>query len=90
MDTRICRNSARTGSSAPVWPHPSVDHDPNNSVGSIASSIVTGIVFSHNVTDSGMQMIGRILTAVSVLMLVLTVFDHTLKTANASGSAAKI
>jgi hypothetical protein len=31
----------------------------------IASSIVTGIVFSHNVTDSGMQMIGRILTAVS-------------------------
>jgi hypothetical protein len=46
----------------------------------IASSIVTGIVFSHNVTDSGMQMIGRILTAVSVLMLVLTVFDRTLKT----------
>jgi hypothetical protein len=37
-----------------------------------------------------MQMIGRILTAVSVLMLVLTVFDRTVKTANASGSAAKI
>jgi hypothetical protein len=35
-------------------------------------------------------MIGRIPTAVSVLMLVLTVFDRTLKTANASGSAAKI
>jgi hypothetical protein len=27
--------------------------------GSTASSIVTGIVFSHNVTGSGMQMLGR-------------------------------
>jgi MFS family permease len=52
-------------------------------VGSIASSTVTGIVFSRNVTDSGMQMVGRILVAVSVAMLVLTVFDRTLKTPKA-------
>ena len=58
-------------------------------VGSIASSTVTGIVFNHNVTDSGMQMVGRILVAVSIVMLVLTLFDRTLKTPNASPPAAK-
>jgi uncharacterized membrane protein (UPF0136 family) len=49
-------------------------------VGSIVSSTITGIVFSHNVTDSGMQTVGGILVAVSVAMLLLTVFDRTLKT----------
>jgi predicted MFS family arabinose efflux permease len=61
-------------------------------VGSIASSTITGIVFSHNVTDSGMQMVGGILVAVSVAMLVLTVFDRTLKTPKAvpPGVMAKV
>jgi predicted MFS family arabinose efflux permease len=58
-------------------------------VGSIASSTVTGIVFNHTVSDSGMQLIGRILVAVSIAMLVLTVFDRTLKTPSASPPATK-
>jgi hypothetical protein len=58
-------------------------------VGSIASSTVTGIVFSHNVTDSGMQLVGRILVVVSIVMLAPTVFDHTLKTPDAPPSAAR-
>jgi len=58
-------------------------------VGSIASSTVTGIVFSQNVSDSGMQLVGRILVAVSIVMLVLTLFDRALKTPNVSPTAAK-
>ncbi|HXO53530.1 MAG TPA: MFS transporter [Mycobacterium sp.] len=48
-------------------------------VGSIASSTVTGIIFRHNVTDSGMHLVGRLLVMVSIVVLVLTVFDGTLK-----------
>lgn len=56
-------------------------------VGSIASSTVTGIVFSHNVTDSGMQLVARILVAVSIVMLFLTLFDRALKTPTVSPTA---
>jgi predicted MFS family arabinose efflux permease len=49
-------------------------------LGSIASSTVTGIVFSHQVTDSGLHVIAGILAAVSVVVLVMTVFDRALKT----------
>jgi predicted MFS family arabinose efflux permease len=57
-------------------------------VGSIVSSTVTGIVFSHNVTDSGMQTVGRVLVAVSIAMLVLTVFDRALRAPKAEPPAA--
>ena len=49
-------------------------------LGSIASSTVTGIVFRHDVTDSGLHLIAAILAGVSVVVLALTVFDRTLKT----------
>ncbi|HEY2061942.1 MAG TPA: MFS transporter [Amycolatopsis sp.] len=49
-------------------------------LGSIASSTVTGIVFRHQVTDSGLHVIAGILAAVSVVVLVMTVFDRALKT----------
>lgn len=48
-------------------------------LGSIASSTVTGIVFRHDVTDSGLHLIAVILAGVSIVVLALTVFDRTLK-----------
>jgi MFS family permease len=57
-------------------------------VGSIASSTVTGIVFSHGVTDSGLHLVGRILGGVSVVLLALTVLDRTLKTSWATPPSA--
>jgi predicted MFS family arabinose efflux permease len=48
-------------------------------LGSIASSIITGVVFRHEVTDTGLHHVAAILAGVSVVLLVLTVFDHTLK-----------
>jgi MFS family permease len=57
-------------------------------VGCVASSTVTGIIFRHNVTDSGMHLVGRLLVVVSIVVLVLTVSDHTLKFGQASPPAA--
>lgn len=53
-------------------------------IGSIASSTITGIVFRHNVTDSGLHLVAGILAGVSIAVLALTVFDRTLKTPKAS------
>jgi predicted MFS family arabinose efflux permease len=47
--------------------------------GSIASSIITGVVFRHNVTDSGLHLVAAILTGVSLVLVALTVFDRSLK-----------
>ena len=57
-------------------------------IGSIASSTITGIAFRHNVTDSGMHLVGAILVGVSILVLALTVLDRTLKTPKASPPTA--
>lgn len=47
--------------------------------GSIASSIITGVVFRHDVTDSGLHLVAAILTGVSLVLVALTVFDRSLK-----------
>jgi sugar phosphate permease len=57
-------------------------------LGSIASSTITGITFRHNVTDSGLHLIGAILVGVSIVVLALTVLDRSLKTPKASRPAA--
>ncbi|MER7008067.1 MFS transporter [Dactylosporangium sp. NPDC000555] len=54
-------------------------------LGSIASATVTGIVFRHNVTDSGLHLLGGVLVGVSVVVLALTVFDRALKTPRRAG-----
>lgn len=56
-------------------------------LGSIASSTVTGIVFRHNVTDSGLHLIAGTLAVVSIVVLALTLFDRTLKTPKARAGA---
>ena len=52
-------------------------------LGSIASSTVTGIVFRHDVTDSGLHLVALVLVGVSVAVLALTVLDRTLRTPKA-------
>jgi nicotinamidase-related amidase len=49
-------------------------------IGSIASSTITGIVFRHHVTDSGLHLVAGILAGVSIVVLALTVLDRTLRT----------
>ena len=53
-------------------------------LGSIASATITGMVFRHDVTDSGMHVLGVILVGVSIVVLALTVLDRTLKTPTTS------
>jgi predicted MFS family arabinose efflux permease len=53
-------------------------------LGSIASATITGMVFRHDVTDSGMHVLGVILVGVSIVVLVLTVLDRALKTPTTS------
>ncbi|MFG2045509.1 MFS transporter [Dactylosporangium sp. NPDC048998] len=50
-------------------------------VGSIGASAVTGLVFHHNVTDHGVHQIGWIMTAVSLVLVALTLADRTLRPA---------
>ncbi|MBF9069490.1 MFS transporter [Streptacidiphilus fuscans] len=50
-------------------------------VGSIGASAVTGLVFHHSVTDQGVHQIGWIMTAVSVVLVALTLADRTLRPA---------
>jgi MFS family permease len=57
-------------------------------IGSITSSTITGIAFRHNVTDFGMDLLGGLLTGISIALLALTVFDRTLKTPKASPTTA--
>ena len=52
-------------------------------LGSIASSTITGIVFRHDVTDSGLHLVALVLVGVSVAVLALTVLDRTLRTPKA-------
>ena len=47
-------------------------------VGSIASSAITGIVFHASVSDSGVHLIGWIMTGVSVVLVLITVLDRIL------------
>ena len=48
-------------------------------IGSIASSIITGVVFRREVTDSGLHLVAAILAGVSVVLVALTVLDRSLK-----------
>lgn len=50
-------------------------------VGSIGASAVTGLVFHHNVTDHGVHQIAWIMTAVSLVLVALTLADRTLRPA---------
>jgi MFS family permease len=47
-------------------------------VGSIASSAITGIVFHASVSDSGVHLIAWIMTAVSLVLILISVLDRTL------------
>ena len=48
-------------------------------VGSIASSAITGTVFRITVSDSGVHLIGWIMTGVSLALVLISVFDRTLR-----------
>jgi predicted MFS family arabinose efflux permease len=48
-------------------------------LGSIASSAITGIVYRDHVSDSGVVTIAWTMIGVSVALLVITVFDRTLR-----------
>lgn len=58
-------------------------------LGSTASSTITGIVFRHNVSDSGLHVVAVILAGVSVVVLVLTVLDRALKAPRTSSPHGK-
>ncbi|WP_063713193.1 MFS transporter [Nocardia jiangxiensis] len=47
-------------------------------LGSIASATITGTVFRHDVTDSGLHVTAAILAGVSIVVLALTVLDRSL------------
>jgi predicted MFS family arabinose efflux permease len=49
-------------------------------VGSIASSVITAIVFRTSVNDQGLHTIGYILAGVAVVVVAMTVFDRHLPT----------
>jgi MFS family permease len=49
-------------------------------LGSIGSSAITGIVFHTQVTDQGLHLIGWIMVGVSVVLILMTVADRTLRT----------
>jgi MFS family permease len=49
-------------------------------IGSIAASAITGIVFHTRVSDHGMRLIAWIMVGVSVVLVLLTLADRTLRT----------
>jgi MFS family permease len=49
-------------------------------LGSIAASAITGIVFHTHVTDHGVHLIAWIIVGVSVVVVLMTVTDRTLRT----------
>ena len=49
-------------------------------IGSIAASAITGIVFHTHVTDPGMHLIAWIMVGVSVVLVLMTIADRTLRT----------
>ncbi|MCU1530283.1 MAG: major facilitator superfamily 1 [Frondihabitans sp.] len=48
-------------------------------IGSIASSAIIGIVFREHATDAGVGVIGWIMLGVSIVLLLITFLDRTLK-----------
>lgn len=56
-------------------------------VGSIASSAITGIVFHGGVSDHGLHLIGWIMVGVSVVLVLVTVADRTLRGPGRAGAA---
>ncbi|GAA3092766.1 hypothetical protein JOF29_007017 [Kribbella aluminosa] len=48
-------------------------------LGSVASSIVTGVVFRHEVTDTGLHLVAAILARVSLVLIALTLFERSLR-----------
>lgn len=48
-------------------------------VGSIASSAITGIVFHHSVSDSGVHLIALIMIGVSIAAVALPILDRGLR-----------
>jgi hypothetical protein len=53
-------------------------------VGSIASSAITGIVFHAGVSDHGLHIIAWIMVGVSVVLVVVTLADRTLRSPGAA------
>jgi MFS family permease len=49
-------------------------------IGSIAASAITGIVFHTHVSDQGVHLIAWIMVGVSVVLVLMTVVDRTLRT----------
>ncbi len=49
-------------------------------LGSIAASAITGIVFHTHVSDHGVHLVGWIMVGVSVVLVLMTVTDRTLRT----------
>jgi MFS family permease len=49
-------------------------------IGSIAASAITGIVFHTSVSDEGMHLIAWIMVGVSVVLVLMTVLDRSLRT----------
>jgi sugar phosphate permease len=48
-------------------------------LGSIAASAITGIVFHTNVSDHGVHLIAWIMVGISVVLVLMTVTDRTLR-----------
>jgi sugar phosphate permease len=48
-------------------------------IGSIAASAITGIVFHTSVSDHGVHLIAWIMVGVSVVVVLMTVTDRTLR-----------
>jgi MFS family permease len=49
-------------------------------IGSIAASAITGIVFHTSVSDHGMHLIAWVMVGVSVVLVLMTIADRTLRT----------
>jgi sugar phosphate permease len=55
-------------------------------LGSIAASAITGIVFHASVSDDGLHHIAYIMVGVSVVLVVMTIVDRTLRTRPPEGA----
>lgn len=48
-------------------------------LGSIGASVISGLVFQHEVTDSGLHLMGWIVATLGLITVVITVVDRSLK-----------
>jgi sugar phosphate permease len=55
-------------------------------VGSIASSALIGLVFERGISDVGLQVIGAVMTTVSLAALAITCVDRSLRQTSAPSS----